>query len=98
MRTRPFLRSSEFLWQEGHTAHSSSEEALSYAKQQLDMYASLCQDLLAVPVMKVRRAREASGGPSWAFYRTFTSTRRSTCRLDGDVVLLVVVVVVVVGS
>lgn len=43
MRTRPFLRTSEFLWQEGHTAHASSEEAIKTAKDSLDMYHSFCK-------------------------------------------------------
>ena len=43
MRTRPFLRTSEFLWQEGHTAHSTSAEAIKTARDSLDMYASFCK-------------------------------------------------------
>ena len=54
MRTRPFLRSSEFLWQEGHTAHATSQEALTYARQQLNLDASVCEEMLAMPVVKVR--------------------------------------------
>jgi len=42
MRTRPFLRSSEFLWQEGHTAHATSEDALHTVKEALDLYADTC--------------------------------------------------------
>ena len=43
MRTRPFLRSSEFLWQEGHTAHATAADAISTATEILDMYASVCE-------------------------------------------------------
>lgn len=43
MRTRPFLRTSEFLWQEGHTAHATSEEAVSFSKEILDMYAAFSE-------------------------------------------------------
>lgn len=43
MRTRPFLRTSEFLWQEGHTAHASSAEAVHTARESLDMYANFCK-------------------------------------------------------
>ncbi len=43
IRTRPFLRTSEFLWQEGHTAHATEGEALSTAQEAVDMYASLCE-------------------------------------------------------
>lgn len=52
MRTRPFLRTSEFLWQEGHTAHATAEEAIQDAQAMLDQYAELCRDLLAIPVIK----------------------------------------------
>ncbi|KAL9191020.1 hypothetical protein ACHAXT_000726 [Thalassiosira profunda] len=52
MRTRPFLRTSEFLWQEGHTAHATSEGAVEDAKAMLDQYADMCEKLLAIPVVK----------------------------------------------
>ncbi|KAG5184462.1 hypothetical protein JKP88DRAFT_314700 [Tribonema minus] len=52
MRTRPFLRSAEFLWQEGHTAHATREDALKCAREMLDMYADSVKDMLALPVVK----------------------------------------------
>eukprot|EP00602_Paraphysomonas_sp_CaronLab_P005169 CAMPEP_0185035784 /NCGR_PEP_ID=MMETSP1103-20130426/27758_1 /TAXON_ID=36769 /ORGANISM="Paraphysomonas bandaiensis, Strain Caron Lab Isolate" /LENGTH=521 /DNA_ID=CAMNT_0027573035 /DNA_START=105 /DNA_END=1670 /DNA_ORIENTATION=+ len=52
MRPRPFLRNSEFLWQEGHTAHSNESEAVSMAREMLDTYSSLCKNILALPVVK----------------------------------------------
>jgi prolyl-tRNA synthetase len=52
MRTRLFLRTSEFLWQEGHTAHATKEEALFEAKQMLDVYADFVENFMAVPVIK----------------------------------------------
>ncbi len=52
MRTRPFLRTAEFLWQEGHTAHATSECARECATKALDMYASVCEEFLAMPVVK----------------------------------------------
>ena len=52
MRTRPFLRTSEFLWQEGHTAHATAESAEEDAKLMMENYAVLCEDLLAVPVVR----------------------------------------------
>eukprot|EP00327_Prymnesium_parvum_P034370 CAMPEP_0195610946 /NCGR_PEP_ID=MMETSP0815-20121206/10079_1 /TAXON_ID=97485 /ORGANISM="Prymnesium parvum, Strain Texoma1" /LENGTH=566 /DNA_ID=CAMNT_0040750967 /DNA_START=9 /DNA_END=1709 /DNA_ORIENTATION=- len=68
LRTRPFLRTSEFLWQEGHTAHASSEEALGCARQMLDVYADLCRELLAVPVVKgVKSATERFAGAEETF-------------------------------
>ena len=51
MRTRLFLRTSEFLWQEGHTAHSSEEEAQEEAKQMLDIYKEVVENIMAVPVL-----------------------------------------------
>jgi len=52
MRTRPFLRTSEFLWQEGHTAHATYEGALEDSKDMLTQYADMCEKLLAIPVVK----------------------------------------------
>ena len=52
MRTRMFLRTAEFLWQEGHTAHATSEEAEARAIQMLDVYADFAEKYLAVPVVK----------------------------------------------
>lgn len=50
--TRPFLRSSEFLWQEGHTAHATDEEAQQRTIQMLDVYADFCEQELAIPMIK----------------------------------------------
>ncbi len=52
LRTRLFLRTSEFLWQEGHTAHSTHEEAREEVLRILDIYAEVAQDLMAMPVIK----------------------------------------------
>ena len=52
MRTRMFLRTTEFLWQEGHTAHANAEEAMQEARQMLDIYAKFAEDYLAMPVIK----------------------------------------------
>lgn len=52
MRTRLFLRTSEFLWQEGHTAHASSEEAIAETRQMLEVYANFAENWMAVPVIK----------------------------------------------
>lgn len=52
MRTRLFLRTAEFLWQEGHTAHATKEEAEQEARKMLDVYADFAENFLAVPVMK----------------------------------------------
>ena len=52
MRTRPFLRTSEFLWQEGHTAHATREEAEQEAQKMLKVYADFAENWMAVPVMQ----------------------------------------------
>lgn len=52
MRTRLFLRTAEFLWQEGHTAHASREEAIEETKKMLDVYADFVENYMAVPVIK----------------------------------------------
>lgn len=52
MRTRPFLRTAEFLWQEGHTAHASAEEAQVRARQMIEIYAQVVRDVLAIPIVK----------------------------------------------
>ncbi len=52
MRTRLFLRTAEFLWQEGHTAHASKEEALEETVRMLEVYAEFAQNFMAVPVIK----------------------------------------------
>jgi prolyl-tRNA synthetase len=52
MRTRMFLRTTEFLWQEGHTAHASAEEAMEETLQMLEIYARFSEDYLAMPVIK----------------------------------------------
>ena len=52
MRTRLFLRTAEFLWQEGHTAHATAEEAIEETKRMLDVYATFAEEILAVPVIK----------------------------------------------
>ena len=53
--TRPFLRSREFLWQEGHTAHATAEEAEARTQQMLNLYADFCEDFLAIPVIRGRK-------------------------------------------
>jgi len=53
--TRPFLRTAEFWWQEGHTLHETPEEAMRETEHQLDVYARLCEEYLAIPVIKGRK-------------------------------------------
>lgn len=56
--TRPFLRSMEFLWQEGHTAHATAEEAEERTIQMLDVYADFCEKVLAIPMIKGRKSEK----------------------------------------
>jgi len=63
MRTRLFLRTAEFLWQEGHTAHATAAEAIAETKQMLDVYADFAENWMAVPVIKgVKTANERFAG------------------------------------
>ena len=63
MRTRLFLRTSEFLWQEGHTAHATCEEADQRARQMLDVYADCVENVMAVPVVRgMKSATERFAG------------------------------------
>ncbi|MBU3662869.1 MAG: proline--tRNA ligase [Bacteroidetes bacterium] len=63
MRTRLFLRTTEFLWQEGHTAHATAEEAIEETTKMLDVYADFAENIMAVPVIKgVKSANERFAG------------------------------------
>lgn len=53
--TRPFLRSREFLWQEGHTIHETADEAIKETEKMLNVYAKFCEDALAMPVVKGKK-------------------------------------------
>ncbi len=53
--TRPFLRTMEFLWQEGHTAHATAKEAEERTEQMLNVYADFCEQVLAIPMVKGRK-------------------------------------------
>ncbi len=63
MRTRLFLRTAEFLWQEGHTAHATADEAVIETRKMLDVYAQFAEEWMAVPVIKgVKTANERFAG------------------------------------
>ncbi len=63
MRTRLFLRTAEFLWQEGHTAHATKDEAVEEARKMLEVYADFAERFMAVPVLKgVKSANERFAG------------------------------------
>jgi len=63
MRTRLFLRTAEFLWQEGHTAHATKEEAIEETERMLDVYATFVEEYMAVPVIKgIKTASERFAG------------------------------------
>ncbi|GCC52159.1 proline--tRNA ligase [Chryseotalea sanaruensis] len=56
MRTRLFLRTAEFLWQEGHTAHATKQEAIKETEQMLDVYATFAEEFMAMPVVKGKKS------------------------------------------
>jgi len=63
MRTRMFLRTAEFLWQEGHTAHETSQEALAETEKMINVYATFAEDFMAIPVIKgAKSANERFAG------------------------------------
>ena len=66
--TRPFLRSREFLWQEGHTAHATAEEAEERTLQMLDVYADFCEEFLAIPVIKGKKTDKEKFAGAQATY------------------------------
>lgn len=66
--TRPFLRTMEFLWQEGHTAHATAEEAEERTVQMLNMYADFCENVLAIPMVKGRKTEKEKFAGAKATY------------------------------
>ena len=66
--TRPFLRSREFLWQEGHTAHATEEEAVERTEQMLNVYADFCKEILSIPVVKGRKTEKEKFAGAVATY------------------------------
>lgn len=66
--TRPFLRSREFLWQEGHTAHATAEEAEERTIQMLNIYAKFCEEYLAIPVIKGKKTEKEKFAGAEATY------------------------------
>ncbi|KAB2334717.1 proline--tRNA ligase [Cytobacillus depressus] len=66
--TRPFLRTLEFLWQEGHTCHATDEEAHEETKQMLEVYADVCENVLAIPVVKGKKTdKEKFAGAKFTY-------------------------------
>ncbi len=66
--TRPFLRSREFLWQEGHTVHASAEDAEARTVQMLNLYAQFCEEVLAIPVVKGQKTEKEKFAGAVATY------------------------------
>ena len=63
MRTRLFLRTAEFLWQEGHTAHATADDAIQETKKMLEVYATFAEEFMALPVIRgVKSASERFAG------------------------------------
>ena len=77
--TRPFLRSREFLWQEGHTAHPTAEEAEARTVQMLNLYADFCEEVLAIPVIKGQKTdKEKIRGRGVYLYDRISDARRKS--------------------
>ena len=70
--TRPFLRSREFLWQEGHTIHASAQEAEKFTIDMLDVYADTIENLLAIPVLKGQKTKKEQFAGAQATYTVET--------------------------
>ena len=66
--TRPFLRTSEFLWQEGHTAHATAEEAQAETIEMLNVYEEFCRNILAIPVLTGRKSEKEKFAGAVATY------------------------------
>lgn len=66
--TRPFLRSTEFLWQEGHTVHATAEDAEERTVQMLNVYADFCEQVLAIPMIKGRKTEKEKFAGAHATY------------------------------
>lgn len=78
--TRPFLRSREFLWQEGHTIHETEKEAIDRTLEMLEIYAKVVEDLLAIPVVKGKKteSEKFSGAEDTYTIETLMHDRKST--------------------
>ena len=70
--TRPFLRSREFLWQEGHTIHATAEEAIAETEQMLNVYADFCEQELAMPVVRGQKTEKEKFAGAEATYTVET--------------------------
>ena len=66
--TRPFLRTMEFLWQEGHTMHETAEEAIAETEQMLNIYADFCEQYLAIPVVRGQKTEKEKFAGAEATY------------------------------
>ena len=66
--TRPFLRSREFLWQEGHTVHATAEEAQERTEQMLNVYADFCEEVLAIPLVRGQKTDKENFAGAVATY------------------------------
>ena len=81
--TRPFLRSMEFLWQEGHTAHATAEEAEERTIQMLNVYADFCENVLAIPMIKGKKTDKEKFAGAHSTY-----TIEATARLYSQVLAI----------
>ena len=85
--TRPFLRSREFMWQEGHTVHASVEEAQARTQQMLNVYADFCAEDLAIPVVKGRKTDKEKFAGATATY-TIEALMHDSTRIIGALIMV----------
>ena len=81
--TRPFLRSREFLWQEGHTIHATAEQAIEETEKMLNVYAKFCEESLAMPVVKGRKTESDKFAGAEATY-AIEALQAGTSHYFGD--------------
>ena len=82
--TRPFLRTSEFLWQEGHTAHATFEEAEAETQRMLEVYREFAQNVLAIPVICGRKSEKEKFAGAQATYTIEAMIDRKSTRLNSS--------------
>ena len=74
--TRPFLRSMEFLWQEGHTMHETAEEAIAETERMLNIYADVCENNFAIPMIKGQKTEKEKFAGANLYYRSYDARRQ----------------------
>lgn len=90
MRPRPFLRNSEFLWQEGHTAHETKREAQERAHQMLEVYRQFCTDVLAIPMVAGEKSSSEKFSGAVSTYTIEAMLQNGRCICTHTVCLVII--------